>query len=297
VSRLLRALALALVLLPRPADAVSVTDQTGRRLDLPGLPARIISLVPSVTEILFAIGAQDRLVGVTDFCDYPAEARRKPSVGGMLAPSLETMVSLNPDLVVATTSGNRHETFDQLARLAVPVFVVNPVTVADVLDLLSRLGRLTDRVDSADRLVSALRERIGAVSARVAGRARPRVLYVLWPDPLIVPARGALVSELIALAGGDSVTADGGQGYPRYSMEAALARNPEVIILASHGSSPSPLVRAQWERFGQVPAIAAGRLYTMDGNLMHRYGPRMVDGLEQLARLIHPGAFDKAAAR
>jgi len=297
VSRLLWALALALVLLPRTADAMSVTDQTGRRLDLPGLPARIISLVPSVTEILFAIGAQDRLVGVTDFCDYPAEARRKPRVGGMLAPSLETMVALKPDLVVATTSGNRHETFDQLARLEVPVFVVNPVTVADVLDLLSRLGRLTDRVDAAGRLVSALRERIRAVSARVAGRARPRVLYVLWPDPLIVPARGALVTELIALAGGDSVTADGGQGYPRYSMEAALARNPEVIILASHGSSPSPLVRAQWERFGQVPAIAAGRLHTMDGNLMHRYGPRMVDGLEQLARLIHPGAFDKAAAR
>jgi iron complex transport system substrate-binding protein len=297
VSRLLWALAAALVLLPRPADAVSLTDQTGRRLELPAPPARVISLVPSVTEILFAIGAQDRLVGVTDFCDYPAEARRKPSVGGMLAPSLETMVALKPDLVVATTSGNRHETFDQLARLRIPVFVVNPVTVADVLDLLSRLGRLTDHADAADRVVGALRERIRAVSARVAGRPRPRVLYVLWPDPLIVPGRGALVSELIALAGGDSVTADGGQGYPRYSLEAALARNPEVIILASHGSERSPLARAQWARFGRVPAIAAGRLHTMDGNLMHRYGPRMVDGLEQLARLIHPGAFDRAAAR
>lgn len=297
MSRLLWTLALALVLLPRTADAVSVTDQTGRRLDLPGPPARIISLVPSVTEILFAIGAQDRLVGVTDFCDYPAEARRKASVGGMLAPSVETMVALKPDLVVATTSGNRHETFDQLARLEIPVFVVNPVTVADVLDLFSRLGRLTDHADAADRVVGVLHERIRAVSARVAGRPRPRVLYVLWPDPLIVPARGALVSELITLAGGDSVTADGGQGYPRYSMETALARNPEVIILASHGSERSRLARAQWERFGQVSAIAAGRLHTMDGNLMHRYGPRMVDGLEQLARLFHPEAFDRAAAR
>jgi len=297
VTPILSALALALVLLPQAALALTITDQTGRRLVLPAPPARIISLVPSVTEILFTIGAQDRLVGVTDFCDYPAEARRKPSVGGMLAPSLETMVALKPDLVVATTSGNRHETFDQLARLKIPVYVVNPITVEDVLDLLSRLGRLADRGEAAVRAVAALRERIQAVSARVAGRPRPRVLYVLWPDPLIVPARDALVSELIALAGGDSVTADGGQGYPRFSMEAALARNPEVIILASHGSERSPLVRSKWERFSQVPAVAAGRLHTMDGNLMHRYGPRMVDGLERLARLVHPEAFGPAALR
>jgi iron complex transport system substrate-binding protein len=145
--------------------------------------------------------------------------------------------------------------------------------------------------------VAALRERIHAVSARVADRPRPRVLYVLWPDPLIVPARGALVSELIALAGGDSVTADGGQGYPRYSMEAALARNPEVILIASHDATRSPLVRSKWERFTQVPAVSAGRLHTVDGNLMHRYGPRIVDGLEMLARLIHPEAFEKAVLR
>jgi iron complex transport system substrate-binding protein len=285
------------LLLPQPTAALTVTDQTGRRVDLPAAPTRIISLVPSVTEILFTIGAQSHLVGRTDFCDYPAEAHRKPSVGGMLAPSLEGIVSLKPDLVVATPAGNRHETFDQMGRLNIPVFLVNPITVSDVLDVMGRLGRLTGRPEAADRAVATMRARIEAVTTRVSGRPRPRVLYVLWPDPLIVPGPGALVSELIALAGGDSVTADGGPGYPRYSMEAALARNPEVIVLASHGSERSPLVRAKWERLGQVPAIAAGRIYTMDGNLMHRYGPRMVDGLERLARLIHPEAFDKAAAR
>jgi iron complex transport system substrate-binding protein len=296
MSHLLAALALAL-LLPQTAAALTVTDQTGRRLDLPRPPVRIISLVPSATEILFTIGAQGRLVGRTDFCDYPAEARRKPSVGSMLAPSLEGIVALKPDLVVATPAGNRHETFDQLGMLNIPVFLVNPLTVSDVMDVIGRLGRLTERAEAADRTVAAMRERIETVTTRVSGRPRPRVLYVLWPDPLIVPGRGALISELIALAGGDSVTADGGQGYPRYSMEAALARDPEVIVLASHGSERSPLVRSKWERFGQVSAIAAGRLYSMDGNLMHRYGPRMVDGLERLSRLIHPEAFDKAAAR
>ncbi|MGH7415200.1 MAG: cobalamin-binding protein [Candidatus Rokuibacteriota bacterium] len=297
VTRLLAALALVSVLLPPAVDAFTVTDQTGRRLALTSPPARIVSLVPSVTETLFTIGAQDRLVGVTDFCDYPAGARRKPSVGGMVSPSLEGIVALEPDLIVATPAGNRHETFTHLKRLKLPIFLVDPSTVSDVLDLIGRLGRLTDRAQPADRVVAALRDRIQTVSTRVAGRPRPRVLYVLWPDPLIVPARGALVSELIALAGGDSVTADGGQGYPRYSMEAALARNPEVILIASHEATRSPLARSKWERFTQVPAVGAGRLHTVDGNLMHRYGPRVVDGLEVLARLIHPEAFDRAALR
>ncbi len=295
--RLVAVGALAAALLSAPAAALTVTDQTGRRITLPTAPARIVSLVPSVTEILYSIGAQDRLVGVTDFCDYPPEARRKPHVGGMLAPSLEGMVSLKPDLVVATSAGNRQETFDQLERLRIPVYVVNPVAVADVLDLIGRLGRLTDRGEAADRTVAALRERVRAVTARVEGRPRLRVLYVLWPDPLMVPGRGSLVSELIALAGGESVTADGGDGYPRYSLEAALARNPDIIVLASHGSERSPLSRDQWERLRQVPAIAAGRLYTIDGNLTHRYGPRIVDGLERLARFIHPEAFGPADSR
>jgi iron complex transport system substrate-binding protein len=295
--RLRAAVTLGCLLLPAAASGLTVTDQTGRRVVLAAPPARIVSLVPSVTETVFTIGAQDRLVGVTDFCDHPAAARQKPSVGGMIAPSLEAIVALKPDLVVATTAGNRHETFDQLGGLKIPVYLVNPVTVNDVLDLIARLGRLTERPEPAAQVVGALRERIRAVAARVTGRSRPRVLYVLWPDPLIVPARGALVSELIGLAGGDSVTADGGEGYPRYSMEAALARNPEVILLASHDATGSPLVRSKWARFTEVPAVSAGRLHTVDGNVMHRYGPRIVDGLEELARLIHPEAFLKAPPR
>lgn len=287
---------LALVGLLLAGPALTVSDQTGRRIVLDGPPERIVSLVPSVTETMFTIGAQDRLAGVTDFCDYPPAARSKPSIGGMVAPSLEGIVALRPDLVVATPAGNRHETFDQLARLKLPVYLVNPTTVEDMLDLVGRLGRLTDRAEAADRVVARLRARIQSVAARVAGRPRPRTLYVLWPDPLIVPARGALVSELIRLAGGDSVTADGGQGYPRYSMEAALARNPEVILIASHDATRSPLVQSKWERFTQVPAVSAGRLHVVDGNLMHRYGPRMVDGLEILARLLHPAAFPSTAA-
>jgi iron complex transport system substrate-binding protein len=132
---------------------------------------------------------------------------------------------------------------------------------------------------------------VRALTARLAGLPRPRVLYVLWPDPLIVPGRGSLVPELLSLAGGASVTADVAEPYPRYGLEAAIARSPEVIVLASHGGGQGPMARDQWARFGGLPAVKAGRVYTVDGSVMHRYGPRVVDGLEQLARLIHPEAF------
>jgi iron complex transport system substrate-binding protein len=289
------ALPLAVLLLTVPATAGGLTDPTGRRVMVDAPPRRIVSLVPSVTELLFAIGAQDRLVGVTDFCDYPPAARRKPRVGGMLAPSLESLVALRPDLVVATAAGNREETFTQLGRLGIGVYVVNPTSVREVLDLIARLGAITGREDAAQRLAASLRARIDRVASRVRPLPRPRVLYVVWPDPLIVPGRGALLTELLALAGGDSVTADAGEPYPRLSLEAAIARAPEVIFVASHGSEQASKAREKWERFTSLPAIRGGRVYAADGNLLHRYGPRMVDGLEQLARDLHPEAFSGAA--
>ena len=292
MTALCRALILALCFQPGIAQALTVVDQTGHAVTLMAAPRRIVSLVPGVTEILFAIGAQDVLVGVTDFCDYPPEARRKVRVGDMLAPNLETLVSLRPDLVVATRSGNREETFDQLKRLGLPVYLVDePPGIADVLRLVGGLGQLTGRRDAAAAVTAGLERRITAVRERVAGRPHPRVLYVLWPEPLIVPGRGSLVSELIASAGGESVTADQAQGYPRMSLEAAVGRAPEVIILARHGAGTGPAAREQWQRLESLPAIRSGRLYSADGDLLHRYGPRVVDGLELLARLIHPEAF------
>ena len=293
MSTLCRALALALLLLPGSAWALTVVDQAGRTVSLPATPRRIVSLVPSVTEVLYAIGAQDVLVGVTDFCDYPPEARRKAHVGDMLAPNLEALVTLKPDLVVATRAGNRQETFDQLTRLGIPVYLVDPVSVGDMLRLVSTLGELTGHLDGAAAVTASLERRMAVVRERVAGLPHPRVLYVLWPEPLIVPGRGSLVSELIALAGGQSVTADQGQGYPRMSLEAAVGRAPEVLVLARHGARAGPAAREQWQRLESLPGIKGKRFYSADGDLLHRYGPRMVDGLESLARIIHPEAFGR----
>src|SRR3989442_1283749 len=177
-----------------PAAAFSARDMLGREVTLAAPPARIISLVPSATEILYALAAEERLAGVTDFCDYPPAARRRPTVGGMVNPNLEAIVALKPDLVIATTEGNGEETFAQLKRLGIPTYLVAAHLVSDVTDLIARLGALTGRERAMGPVLARLERRIEAVKRAVAPRPRPRVLYVLWPEPLIVPGRTALVT-------------------------------------------------------------------------------------------------------
>ena len=276
------------------AYALVLRDMLGREVSMPGLPSRIVSLVPSVTETTFALGGQDRLVGVSDFCDWPPAARAKPRVGGMINPSLEAIVALKPDLVVGTDEGNREETFLQLQRIGVPVYVVHARKVSEMYELIARVGELTARGDAVAPLVADIRRRIDSVRAKVSGRPRPRVLYVVWPDPLLVPGRDSHLTEMIELAGGQSITAQEPVSYVRFSVEAAVARAPEVIVLADHSSGASTAGRAapeKWQALASVPAIRAGRLYSVDLSILHRYGPRVPDGLEILARLIHPEAF------
>jgi len=287
-------LALPAVLAAGPVLGATVRDMLGREVAVPAAPARIVSLVPSVTEVIFALGGQARLAGVTDFCDYPPAARAVPSVGGMVNPSLETIVALEPDLVVATSEGNREETLQQLRRLGVPVYVVRVQRVTETLDLIRRVGELVDRREAVAPLAAALERRIAAVREAVRPYPTPRVLYVLWPDPLIVPGGQSIITELITLAGGRSITAEHGEAYPRFSLEVAVARAPEVILLADHAGSGSAAGRAspeKWRTLTSVPAIKAGRLHSVDPTLLHRYGPRLADGLESLARMIHPEAF------
>jgi iron complex transport system substrate-binding protein len=284
-------LATIVALLATGAAAYTVRDMDGREIVLAAPPQRIVSLVPSVTEMIFALGGDDRLVGRTDFCDYPPAARAKTSVGGMIGPSLEAIVALKPDLVIVTRSGNREETFKQILRQRIPVYQITAERIADVKDVARRLGALTGREAAVAPLIDTIDRRVAAVREAVKPYGRPRVLYVLWPDPLIVPGSRALVSELIGIAGGDSITAADADDYPRYSLEAAVAKGPEVIVLANHGSKSGPIAMDRWRRLTSLPAIKTGRIHSVDGNLMHRYGPRVLDGLDQLARAIHPEAF------
>ena len=287
------AVVLALVL-ARPAAAAAVQDMLARDVALEAPPTRIVSLVPSVTESVYALGGQARLVGRTDWCDYPPAAREKPSVGGMINPSIEMIVALKPDLVFATDEGNREETIVQLRRLGIPIYLVHAHRVDQMLDMVTRVAGIIERREAAAPLVSAIRQRIDSVRARVAPLPTPRVLYVLWPEPLIVPGRASHLTELIELAGGRSITAGEGDSYVRFSLEAAVARAPEVIVLADHSAAGTAAGRQspeKWQRLTSVPAIKAGRLHSIDLSILHRYGPRVADGLELLARIIHPEAF------
>jgi iron complex transport system substrate-binding protein len=291
---LVLAVAWGAVLVASPAHALTLRDMLGREVALPAPPVRIVSLVPSVTEIVFSLGAQERLVGRTDFCDYPAAVKGKPSVGGMVNPSLETLVALRPDLVVATDEGNHEETIRQLERLRIPTYLVHANRIAETVDLIERVGVLTGRQAEVPRLTGEMLRQIEAIRRTVAPFPRPRVLYVLWPDPLIVPGRASMLTELIDVAGGTSITAGDGNAYPRFSLEAAVARGPEVIILADHSTGASTAGRSspeKWRQLASVPAIRAGRLHSADLSLLHRYGPRVPAGLEMLARMIHPEAF------
>jgi iron complex transport system substrate-binding protein len=290
----LAVLALALVA-ASPAHALVVRDMTGREVALAAPPARIVSLVPSVTETIFALGGEARLAGRTDWCDSPPAARDKPSVGGMINPSLEAIATLKPDLVIATDEGNREETAVQLRRLGIPTYLVHAHRVAEMLDMIARLGALVERPDAVAPLVASIQARIDDVRRRVAGRRPPRVLYVLWPEPLIVPGRASHITELIDLAGGRSITATVGESYVRLSLEAAVARAPDVIILADHSKGGTAAGRQspeKWQRLTSVPAIRDGRLHSIDLSILHRYGPRVAEGLEQLARMLHPEAFE-----
>jgi iron complex transport system substrate-binding protein len=289
------ALALALLLASAaPASALALRDMLGREVRLEGPPQRIVSLVPSATETIYALGGQARLVGRTDWCDAPEAAREKPSVGGMLDPSIESIVRLRPDLVIATDEGNREETLVQLRRLGMPVYVVHAHRIAEMLEMVGRLGGLIQRPDAVAPLVASVEDQIARIRRQVGGRPAPRVLYVLWPEPLIVPGRASHITELIALAGGRSITGEMGESYVRLSLEAAVARAPEVIVLADHSNAGTAAGRQspeKWQRLTSVPAIRAGRLHSIDLSILHRYGPRIAEGLELLARIIHPEAF------
>jgi iron complex transport system substrate-binding protein len=272
----------------RPGAAAEVQDMLGRRVTVPERPRRVVSLAPSLTETVYAVGAGDRLVGVTQYCDFPPEAASKPKVGGIYNPNLEAILSLEPDLVLATTEGNREEHIRELERLRLPVYVVRPLDFASVLESIERVGRLLGRAAESERLVTGLRRDAEGIERRLRGFRRPRVLYVVWGSPLVVPGRDTLITDLIRRAGGESVSGEEAIAYPRLSLEEALVRRPERVVLARQGHESLEERLREWPELGLLPAVRQGRVQSIDGDLVHRPGPRILDGLRALARLLHP---------
>ncbi|MFC2001774.1 ABC transporter substrate-binding protein [Chloroflexota bacterium] len=274
---------------------IEVTDQLGRIVKLDKIPQRIISLAPSNTEILFALGLSDSIVAVTDYCDYPPEVEDKSSIGGFSTPNIEEVVAHSPNLILAA-SIHEDKIIPQLEQKGLTVLALKPKTLDEVLAAITLVGDVTGKEREASELLAKMQGRIKAVTgntARLTGEQRPRVLYYIWHDPLKVAGSGTLQDELIQKAGGTNI-ARNLTDYADISLEAVIDANPEVMIASvSHGSSRELTFQfiGTEPRLKDTAARQNNRIYMVDGNLVSRAGPRIVDGLETFARFIHPELF------
>ena len=266
----------------------SFVDDTGRKIYLSKAPTRIVSLAPSVTEIVFAIGAGNQLVGVTEFCDFPPEALQKQRIG-YSTPNLEAVMALQPDLVLTPKEFLRPDMVMKLEQLKVPLFVMAATTVEDIFGHLTTIGRMLDRSAAANDLTMSLRRQLAELKTRVEGVPPVRVLYVLNSQPLITVGPGSFIDQLITMAGGINVAAGSGMPYPRLSMEVVLQQDPEVLLFPV-GKTEGISVAEQeaWRQWPTITAVSRGRLHQIPADLLNRPGPRIVQALEILADTLHP---------
>jgi iron complex transport system substrate-binding protein len=266
----------------------SFIDDTGRRVYLAKAPSRIISLAPSVTEMLFAIGAGAQVVGVTQFCDYPPEATQKHKVG-YANPNLESLVALQPDLIVAPQEFLKPDLIGKLEQLKIPVFILADRMVEDIFSHIQTLGRMLDHTTEATALGMDLRQQIARIKTRTQSAAPVRVLYVLNSEPLITVGPGSFIDQLIGLAGGINVAAKSATAYPRLSMEVVLQENPDILVFPigkAEGISESE--QQSWRKWSTLTAVKQNNLRQIPADLLNRPGPRIGKALELLADLFHP---------
>ena len=267
-----------------------VTDEAGRHVTLPTEIDRVVSLAPNLTEIVYAIGAGDRLVGRTSYCDYPPQAKSVTEIGDTLHPSVERIIALKPQVVLVSTASQLENFTRQLDEQKIAVYVTNPQSLDQVFNSMEKLAGLFGTSDVATKLVNDLRRRDQAIQIATAPLKQVRVFYQVSDEPLYTIGREAYLTDLINRAGGISVTADVPTAFPRFSDEAALASKPDAIILPTGGSMGSANSKPA-AALKTSPAVLNNRVYKINDDLLSRPGPRLVDGLEQLARALHPEAF------
>jgi len=276
------------ILLSATGSARMVKDQTGRMVNVPENPLRLVSLAPNITEIVYALGLGDELVGDTDNCDFPPEAKSKPHVGTMVNPSLERIVALKPDLALGTPEANRRETADQLERLGIPVYGVTASTLHGTVASIEDLGKVLGRAAEATRLVAQMQARIDRVENRIKAQPEPRVLFVVWYRPLITVGPHTFIADVIRAAGGIPIGADLKGEWPRLTLEELLPLNPDVILFPKTESfSPSLTEFRGLPGWKDLRAVKDGRMYFVSETI-ERSGPRLVDALEELANILHP---------
>ena len=263
-----------------------VTDEAGNRVRVPVRPQRIITLAPNLTEIVYAVGAGDRLVGNTTFCDYPQEAKQVAKVGDTLQPNIERIIALRSELILISTASQLETFTKQLDERGIAVFITDPHDLEGVFRSIGTVGDLLGQQPQAETLINNLRARARAVEDAVKSNAPVTVFYQVSPSPLWTAGRRSWITDLIRRAGGKSVTGEVEGEWMRYSDEAALASQPQAIIMATGGEKMEVAAALQ-----KSPAVINKRVYGINGDYLSRPGPRLIEGLEQIARVLHPAAF------
>jgi iron complex transport system substrate-binding protein len=273
----------------------NIVDGLGRNITIEKIPQRIVSLSPSNTEILFALGLGDKVVGVTEYCNYPQAAATKPKIGGFSTVDIEKVVSLEPDLVLAADIHSK-TAIPALEKLGLTVVALTPNSLPEVLDSITLIGKITGQNKQASKLVSDLRPRIEAITDKtqtLSPNQRPRVFYITWHDPLMTAGTGTLADDVISSAGGQNIASDI-SGDKTIDLETVIYRDPQVIV-ASIGMGTGEDLPWQYvqnePRLKNTQALLNDRIYKIDGDLIHRPGPRIVEALEQMAHFIHPELF------
>ena len=278
-----------------PAAPGNITDDLGRNIQIESIPGRIVSLAPSNTEILFALGLGEKVVGVTDYCNYPDEAQEKPSIGGFSTVNIEAVVALEPDLILAT---DRHSktVIPALENLGYTVVALSPETLDGVIESIDFAGEITGTQKEASQLTGSLQSRIDSVTSKtgdIEQDGKPRVLYLTWHDPLMTAGTGTLAYDVITTAGGINIAGDI-SGDNTISLETVIDRNPQIIVasvgMGSGEDLPWQYVQTE-ERLKTTDALKTGQVYKINGDLIHRAGPRIVDALEIMAQFFHPELF------
>lgn len=266
---------------------ISVVDDVNRTVVLPSPPHRIVSLAPSITETLFALGAGNEVIGVTDFCNYPPEAQKKHRIGGITNPSIETIISLKPDLLILSMEGNVREDFKKLLDLGVPLFVTNPRTLTGIQKSINDLGVLTGKSDNAQQLIRTMKAREDSLSSLV--KEPKRVLLIVSLQPLIVLGTKTFLAEMLRLAGGENIVGDSPSTYPTLSREVVVEQNPDDIIVTSNILQNVNELLELFPEWTGLNAIRNHQVYRIDPDIISRPGPRVVDGLNVLYNIIQKG--------
>jgi iron complex transport system substrate-binding protein len=279
------AIMLALLLHGPAWPDIRVTDDAGQQLILLKPAQRIVSLAPHITELLYAVGAGSAVVGTSEFSDYPEAARAIPRIGGGGGLDLEAILALRPDLVIAWESGNPADQTRRLQQLGLPVFFSEPRRVADIISSLERFGRLTGRREEAHAQALAFAQRLEELRRRYSGREEVSVYYQIWEQPLMTVNGQHVVSDVIRLCGGRNVFAELPALAPQIDTEAVLAANPEVIVVGDAAAGQAASLAA-WRRWPELKAVRQQHLYSIQRELLVRHTPRLLDGAEQLCRLL-----------